>query len=87
MAISATTANPPSAVLFLEFQIGRLHHLGRGRDIGIDHGAEFVRCEQYELGKKPLPANYMPLDYMDVDAVAPAMGSHLVDTTGPEFNW
>jgi len=22
---------------------------------------------------------------MDVDAVAPAMGSHLVDTTGPEF--
>ena len=49
-------------------------------------GAEFVRCDQHELGKKPIPANYLPPDYMDVDAVAPAMGSHLVDTTGPEFS-
>lgn len=49
-------------------------------------GAEFVTCEQYEIGKKPIPANYFHPDYKDVDAVAPAMGSHLVDTTGPEFS-
>jgi hypothetical protein len=48
-------------------------------------GAEFVRCDQFEIGKKPIPANYFHPDYKDVDAVAPAMGSHLVDTTGPEF--
>ena len=49
-------------------------------------GAEFVRCDQYEIGKKPLPANYMHPDFKDVDAVAPAMGNHLVDPTAPEFN-
>ena len=49
-------------------------------------GPEYVRCDQFERAKKPLPANYMHPDYKDVDAVAPAMGNHLVDLTGPEFN-
>jgi len=49
-------------------------------------GPEFVRCDQFELGKKPVPANYMHPDFKDVDAVAPAMGNHLVDLAGPEFN-
>jgi hypothetical protein len=49
-------------------------------------GAEFIRCDQYELAKKALPANYMNPDFQDVDAVVPAMGNHLVDLTGPEFN-
>jgi hypothetical protein len=49
-------------------------------------GMEFIRCDQYELAKKPLPANYMNPDFQDVDAVVPAMGNHLIDVTGPEFN-
>ena len=49
-------------------------------------GPEFVRCDQFELAKKPLPANYINPDFQDVDAVAPAMGNHLIDLTGPEFN-
>lgn len=49
-------------------------------------GPEYVRCDQFERGRKPLPANYMPPDYTNVDAVAPAMGNHLIDLTGPEFN-
>ncbi len=49
-------------------------------------GLEFMRCDQYELAKKPLPANYMNPDFQDVDAVVPAMGNHLIDLTGPEFN-
>jgi len=49
-------------------------------------GPEFIRCDQFELGKKPLPANYIDPDFKDVDAVAPAMGNHLIDVTGPEFN-
>jgi len=49
-------------------------------------GPEFVRCDQFERAKKPLPANYIHPDYKDVDAVAPAMGNHLIDLTGPEFN-
>jgi len=49
-------------------------------------GSEFVRCDQFERARKPLPTNYMPPDYQNVDAVAPAMGNHLIDLTGPEFN-
>lgn len=49
-------------------------------------GPEFMRCDQYEMAKKPLPPNYMHPDFQDVDAVVPAMGNHLVDLAGPEFN-
>jgi len=49
-------------------------------------GPEFIQCDQFERARKPLPANYMPPDYVNVDAVAPAMGNHLIDPTGPEFN-
>ena len=49
-------------------------------------GPEFVRCDQFELANKPLPANYMPPDFKSVGAVAPAMGNHLIDPTSPEFN-
>jgi len=49
-------------------------------------GPEFVRCDQFEAARRPLPANYMHPDFKDVEAVAPAMGNHLVDLTGPEFS-
>jgi hypothetical protein len=49
-------------------------------------GPEFVRCDQFETARTPLPANYMHPDFKDVGAVAPAMGNHLVDLTAPEFN-
>ncbi len=49
-------------------------------------GPEFIRCDQHVLAKKPLPPNYMNPDFQDVDAVVPAMGNHLIDVTGPEFN-
>lgn len=49
-------------------------------------GPEFVRCDQFQIGKKPVPPNYVHADFRDVDAVVPAMGNHLIDVTGPEFN-
>ena len=49
-------------------------------------GPEFVRCDQFQIGRKPVPANYMHADFKDVEAVVPAMGNHLVDLSGPEFN-
>ena len=48
-------------------------------------GPEFIRCDQFELGKKPVPSNYVHPDFQNVDAVAPAMGNHLLDLSGPEF--
>jgi hypothetical protein len=49
-------------------------------------GPEFVRCDQFEVAKQPIPSNYIPPDFRSVDAVVPAMGDHLIDLTGPEFN-
>jgi hypothetical protein len=49
-------------------------------------GPEFVRCDQLQIGKKAVPSNYVHSDFKDVDAVVPAMGNHLIDLTGPEFN-
>jgi len=49
-------------------------------------GPERVRCDQFEIGRKPLPPNYVHADFRDVSAVVPAMGNHLIDVTGPEFN-
>ena len=49
-------------------------------------GPEFVRCDQFAIGKQPVPANYIHPDFKDVDAVVPAMGNHLIDVTGHEFH-
>lgn len=48
-------------------------------------GPENVRCDQFKLATRPLPANFMHPDFTNVNAVAPAMGNHLVDLTSAEF--
>ncbi|GIJ76521.1 hypothetical protein SAMN05443287_10838 [Micromonospora phaseoli] len=45
-----------------------------------------VDCEDFEVGRLPLPAQYLPADYSDFSAVEPGMGNHLIDLTGPEIN-
>jgi hypothetical protein len=47
---------------------------------------QLVNCDDYELGKLLPDAKYIAPDYIDVDAVEPAMGNHLIDPTAPEFN-
>jgi hypothetical protein len=49
-------------------------------------GPEFIHCDHFEVARRPWPANYMHPDFKDVEAAVPAMGNHLVDLTGPEFN-
>jgi hypothetical protein len=49
-------------------------------------GPEYVRCDQFQIGRKAVAPNYMHADYKDVEAVVPAMGNHLIDLTAPEFN-
>jgi hypothetical protein len=48
-------------------------------------GPERVRCDQFARARLPVPKNYMHPDFKDVEAVAPAMGNHLVDPAAPEF--
>ncbi|WP_433386130.1 hypothetical protein [Micromonospora sp. KLBMP9576] len=45
-----------------------------------------VNCEDWEVGRQPLPPQHMPADYSDFGAVEPGMGNHLIDLTGPEMN-
>ncbi len=49
-------------------------------------GPEFFDCDKFAMARQPVPANYMHPDYRDVEAAVPAMGNHLIDLTGPEFN-
>jgi hypothetical protein len=49
-------------------------------------GPEFVNCDQFKIATRPPPSNYMHADFKNVEAVAPAMGNHLIDPTSPEFN-
>jgi hypothetical protein len=51
-----------------------------------DCGPEHVRCDQFAIGKKPVPARFLNADFKDVDAVVPAMGNHLIDLGGDEFH-
>ena len=48
-------------------------------------GPEFVDCDAFAVARTPLPANLMHPDFKDVEAVVPAMGNHLIDVGGPEF--
>jgi hypothetical protein len=49
-------------------------------------GPELVNCDDFATAKIPLAEGLMHSDFADVDAVAPAMGNHLIDLTGAEFN-
>ncbi|HSE94539.1 MAG TPA: hypothetical protein VLD61_01525 [Methylomirabilota bacterium] len=49
-------------------------------------GPEFVRCDQFQMARRPVPSNYIHPDFKDVEAVVPAMGNHLIDVTSPEFH-
>jgi hypothetical protein len=48
-------------------------------------GPELMNCDQFAVAKQPVPSSHVPPDFRDVDAVVPAMGNHLIDLTGPEF--
>lgn len=49
-------------------------------------GPEHVRCDQFERARMPVPDGHMHPDFRDVQAVAPAMGNHLIDPSAPEFH-
>ncbi|UCG75957.1 MAG: hypothetical protein JSV95_01105 [Gemmatimonadota bacterium] len=44
-----------------------------------------VDCEVFEHGRAPIPEPYMPVDYIEVGAVAAGEGNHLLDGTSPEL--
>jgi hypothetical protein len=57
----------------------------RVENIAPGRCGEMVNCEDFRRGSQPVPARYLPADYIDVGAVAPRMGNHLLDSRSPEL--
>jgi hypothetical protein len=59
----------------------------RGRVEAIAPGrcGELVDCDDFKRATRPVPARYLPRDYIDVGAVVPRMGNHLLDSQSPEL--
>ena len=46
---------------------------------------ELADCEDFKVATRPVPASYLPKGYIDVGAVVPRMGNHLLDSESPEL--
>jgi len=46
---------------------------------------EFVDCNDFNRGRKPLASRYIPAGHIDVGIVVPRMGNHLLDSRSPEL--
>ncbi|MBB5118904.1 hypothetical protein [Streptomyces eurocidicus] len=48
--------------------------------------AGLMNCDDLKTARKPVPERYMPDRYMDMGAVVPQMGNHLMDMDSPEMH-
>ena len=46
---------------------------------------ELADCGDFKIATRPVPAQYLPSGYIDVGAVVPRMGNHLLDSRSPEL--
>jgi hypothetical protein len=46
---------------------------------------ELTDCGDFKRATRPVPAQYLPSGYIDVGAVVPRMGNHLLDSQSPEL--
>jgi hypothetical protein len=46
---------------------------------------ELADCDDFKRATRPVPARYLPNGYIDVGAVVPRMGNHLLDSQSPEL--
>ncbi|HYF38365.1 MAG TPA: hypothetical protein VD930_01670 [Gemmatimonadales bacterium] len=46
---------------------------------------ELVDCGDFKRASRPVAARYLPSGYIDVGAVVPRMGNHLLDSRSPEI--
>jgi len=63
-------------------------HTGpRERIEGIKAGrcGELADCEDFKRATQPVPGRYLPSGYINVGAVVPRMGNHLLNSQSPEL--
>jgi hypothetical protein len=63
----------------------RFHTGDRARVEAIAPGrcGELVDCGDFKVATRTVPARYLPSGYIDVGAVVPRMGNHLLDSQSP----
>ncbi len=76
--------NTPYAQPHFDFHF---HTGDRARVEAIAPGrcGELVDCGDFKVATRPVPARYVPGGYIDVGAVVPRMGNHLLDSQSPEL--
>jgi len=55
------------------------------RAIHVGSCAEFIDCDDLEVARMPVAADYTPAGYIEVGAAVGEMGNHLINTASPEF--
>jgi hypothetical protein len=76
--------NTPYAQPHFDFHF---HTGDRGRVEAIRPGrcGELVDCGDFKVATRRVPSRYVPSGYIDVGAVVPRMGNHLLDSQSPEL--
>ena len=76
--------NTPYAQAHFDFHF---HTGDRDRVEAIAPGrcGELADCGDFKRASRPVPAQYLPSGYIDVGAVVPRMGNHLLDSQSPEL--
>ncbi|MCZ7565004.1 MAG: hypothetical protein M5U08_15510 [Burkholderiales bacterium] len=46
---------------------------------------ELIHCDDFKKATRPVPAQYMHPDHINVDAAVPDMGNHLINVKAPEL--
>jgi len=76
--------NTPYAQPHFDFHFNTVDR-GRVEAIAPGRCGELVDCGDFKRASRPVPAQYLPSDYIDVGAVVPRMGNHLLDSQSPEL--
>ncbi|HEX7336167.1 MAG TPA: hypothetical protein VF252_03075 [Gemmatimonadales bacterium] len=76
--------NTPYAQPHFDFHFNAVDR-SRVESIASGRCGELADCEDFKRATRPVPARYRPSGYIDVGAVVPRMGNHLLDSQSPEL--
>ena len=76
--------NTPYAQAHFDFHFNTVDR-SRVEVIAPGRCGEMVDCEDFKVATRAVPGRYLPPGYIDVGAVVPRMGNHLLDAHSPEL--
>ncbi len=76
--------NTPYAQPHFDFHFNAVDR-SRVEAIAPGRCGELADCDDFKRATRPVPAQYLPSGYIDVGAVVPRMGNHLLDSQSPEL--